>query len=178
ASDSVEAIQTRMEATGDVDVYLPIGGASVGDHDHMRRAFAGAGFEPIFEKVAVRPGKPTWFSQRGNQRVLGLPGNPASAMVCAHLFLSPLLGVDWSGKLLTGQLTKSLPANGPREHFMRARAEMAKTGAIDIDPAPNQDSSLLTPFLSCNALIRRLPNESARDSGDFIQILPIAAIIQ
>ena len=84
----------------DLDAYVTIGGASVGDHDHVPDAFAELGFETVFSRIAVKPGKPTWFAQRDKQRVLGLPGNPASAMVCAYLFLAPLLGHSWGNRLV------------------------------------------------------------------------------
>ena len=74
-------------------LIVPIGGASVGDHDHMRDAFLAAGATLHFERVAVKPGKPTWFGTLDGTPVLGLPGNPASAIVCAHLFLRRLMGV-------------------------------------------------------------------------------------
>ena len=90
ASDSLEAITSLIHKAKDADIIVPVGGASVGDHDYMRDAFKTCGLTSIFEKVAVRPGKPTWFgtlkSKTGDEQVvLGLPGNPASAVVCAHL---------------------------------------------------------------------------------------------
>lgn len=176
AADTMDSIQAHIEAA-DVDILLPIGGASVGAHDHMHAAFANSGFEAVFQKVAVRPGKPVWFSKSDDCLALGLPGNPASAIVCAHLFLAPLLGHDWRTELVTARLLKDVEANGPREHFMRARIQISDEGTLEIDPAPSQDSSLLRTFISCNALIRRLPNESAHITGQGIRALPIAPIV-
>ena len=177
AGDSVEAIETIIQNAHDIDVFVPIGGASVGDHDHMRTAFENKGFEPVFEKIAVRPGKPTWFSRSQDSLVLGLPGNPASAMVCAHLFLSQLLGHDWSSALVSGKLIKDIPANGPREHFMRARLEVLDKAELEVDPTINQDSSLLRPFLTCNALIRREPNAPASTAGSSVEAVVISSIL-
>lgn len=176
AADSMESIQAHIQAA-DVDILLPIGGASVGAHDHMHTAFGTSGFETIFHKVAVRPGKPVWFSKSDNGLALGLPGNPASAIVCAHLFLAPLLGHDWRTEMITAQLLKDVEENGPREHFMRARIQVSDEGALAIDPAPSQDSSLLRTFISCNALIRRLPNDTAQVAGQGVRVLPIAPIV-
>ncbi|HAQ75260.1 MAG TPA: molybdopterin molybdenumtransferase MoeA, partial [Hyphomonas sp.] len=86
ARDDPSDIRRRVEDAGNPDVFVPIGGASVGDHDHMKDVFGHLGFDPIFTKIAIKPGKPTWHSRRDHQYVLGLPGNPASALVCAHLF--------------------------------------------------------------------------------------------
>ena len=177
ASDSIESIQAHIDAA-DVDILLPIGGASVGDHDHMHAAFTDRSFEPVFKKIAVRPGKPTWFSRREKTLALGLPGNPASALVCAQLFLVPLLGVDWRTELISAALTHTLSDNGPREHFMRARIEINDDGELEVTPAPSQDSSLLSTFVHHNALIRRLVNEKAQNSGDKVRVLPIAPILQ
>lgn len=176
AGDRREDIIARIKARPDIDVFVPIGGASVGDHDHMKDAFAALGFETVFSKVAVRPGKPTWFSKRDSSVVLGLPGNPASALVCAHLFLAPLLGVSWADRITTGRLTASVSKNGAREHFVRSQATLTTNGAISISPYANQDSSLLHPFLSCNALLRRIPGAPALGTGDPADVLLIGPL--
>jgi molybdopterin molybdotransferase len=176
ATDSIASIHAHIDSA-DVDIFLPIGGASVGDHDHMRQAFKQRGFASVFEKIAVRPGKPTWFSRKDSVLTLGLPGNPASALVCANLFLSPLLGTDWRSNLVSARLTHSIGSNGPREHFMRARAEISDGGEIEVKAAPNQDSSLLSTFVHHNALLRRLPYESALETGALVRILPIGSIL-
>jgi len=176
AGDSIEAIQAHIDAAN-VDIIVPIGGASVGDHDHMQAAFSDRGFESVFQKIAVRPGKPTWFSRKDNCLALGLPGNPASAFVCAHLFLAPLLGHDWRTHLIPARLQSSLSANGPREHFMRARIEIDQSGALVIEPAPSQDSSLLRTFVKYNALIQRAPTDPERAAGDTVQALPLSRIL-
>ena len=167
AEDRMEAIRHSIDSAPGIDIFLPVGGASVGDHDLMRPAFAVEGFEPVFEKVAVRPGKPTWFSHRGEQRVLGLPGNPASALVCAHLFLRPLL--TGAGLVLTkARLAAALPANGPREHFMRAKIAVTDGGVLTAQAASNQDSSLISPFIASAGLIRRLPGAPEAETGQVV----------
>lgn len=177
ASDDLNAIKTHI-SRADVDILVPIGGASVGDHDHMRRAFDEMGFESVFEKIAVRPGKPTWYSRSETTRVLGLPGNPASSLVCAHLFLAPLLGYDLDRVETFGRLSRAIPANGPREHFMRAKASINHRGQVEIEPALDQDSSLLTPFLSSNALIRREPGASPQGVGDIVPLKLIGSLVE
>jgi len=176
ASDSEASIREHIAAAADIDLFVPIGGASVGDHDHMRAAFAAEGFTPVFQKIAVKPGKPTWFSSKGDTRVLGLPGNPASALVCAHLFLSTLLGADWTARQVTARLTKPLKDNGNREQFLRAVASLTPYGQIQAEAANNQDSSLLRPFLTCNALIRREIGADKKAIGDTVKILLIGPL--
>ncbi|RIJ24563.1 molybdopterin molybdenumtransferase MoeA [Henriciella barbarensis] len=170
AADTLDAIAQRIENARDIDVFLPVGGASVGDHDLMRPAFAEAGFESLFEKIAVRPGKPTWFSTRGDTRVLGLPGNPASALVCAQLFLKPLI-TGQRHSLTKAALACDLETNGPREHYMRAFASFTDDGRLTVDPAPDQDSSLIKPFVTSAALLRRLPNAPAKKRGELEDII-------
>ena len=173
AADSLESITALIHKAKDADIIVPVGGASVGDHDYMRDAFKACGLTSVFEKVAVRPGKPTWFGTIGEQIVLGLPGNPASATVCAHLFLKILMGSEEALSFAKAKLTKALPDNGPRETYMRAHAELSDTGQLNVTPFPRQDSSLLTPLTQANVLIR-LPKDSGPwNAGDVIDILPL-----
>lgn len=171
ARDSVDSILDSLSAAIDADIIVPVGGASVGDHDHMRSAFQQAGLSMIFEKVAVRPGKPTWFGARGDQHVLGLPGNPASAVVCAHVFLKPLLGVETSR--LSAKLNTPTAPNGPRESYLRAIANFDTSGQLCVSPLPAQDSGLMSPFLKANALLRLPANETPRKAGDIVEIIQI-----
>ena len=173
AEDRIDAICEKIDAADMIDILLPIGGASVGDHDHMRAAFAEMGFAPVFQKIAVKPGKPTWFSKREKQLVLGLPGNPASAFVCAHLFLRALIEGDPTLQTCPAHLSAPLPANGPRENFLRAIIELGDEGQIFVHPSSDQDSSLITPFLSAGALIRRLPSAPEAKAGERVEIVTL-----
>lgn len=170
APDDPDAIAARIKGAEGVDVFVPVGGASVGDHDHMKTVFATLGFTPLFAKVAVRPGKPTWLSQRATQLVLGLPGNPASALVCAHLFLRPLihhmLGLDTDAARVRARLSEAVTANGARESFLRGRLSQNESGERLVSVAENQDSSLLSPFVTANVLVQRHVNAPACAAGD------------
>jgi molybdopterin molybdotransferase len=160
------------------DVIVSIGGASVGDYDVVRTAFAAEGFEPIFEKIAVKPGKPTWFSKQGKRLALGLPGNPAAAMVTAQLFLRPLIdaltsaGPPASTHQRAHTIT-ALPTAGNREEYLRAVLIIDANGAAQVAAAENQDSSLLSPFLTANALIKRAPGAPAVAAGALVDIVPL-----
>ncbi|MEM5516196.1 molybdopterin molybdotransferase MoeA [Henriciella sp. AS95] len=170
APDRLDAISDAINRAKDIDIFLPVGGASVGDHDLMRPAFAGAGFQSVFEKIAVRPGKPTWFSRRDDAVTLGLPGNPASAFVCAWLFLKPLLTGE-PHRFTPARLSCDLRSNGPRTHFMRAAANIDASACVTVSPASSQDSSLISPFISGNALLMRKPNSPAQMAGELVDIL-------
>ncbi len=170
ASDSEDDIRGFFRRGAEADITIPVGGASVGDYDYVKSAFKKEGGEMRFSKVAVRPGKPTWCGKLGGARVIGLPGNPASAIVTAALFVQPLVrrlaGEQWAAPFLKARLTAPVEANGDRESYLRAEE---KDGAIT--PAPNQDSSLLLPFASANALIRRPVNAPALEVGEEVEFV-------
>ncbi len=173
AGDTVEKIRRLIDASDEADLILPIGGASVGDYDYMKTAFQDAGAEILFSGIAVRPGKPTWFARKGQQRVLGLPGNPASAFVCAHLFLKALLSktAGPTGNF-SARLETDMPAGGFRETYYRAVARRSDA-AHSVSPLPDQDSSLLRPLQTANCLIRRLPNTPAASVGEEVECLDL-----
>jgi molybdopterin molybdotransferase len=177
AHDDEADVRRRIDTP--CDVVVPIGGASVGDYDVVRTAFAADGFTPIFEKVAVKPGKPTWFSEHSKRLALGLPGNPAAAMVTAQLFLRPLIdaltSADPSPRPPQRARTASpLPAAGNREEYLRAVLSIGVDGAARVAAAENQDSSLLSPFLTANALIRRPPGAPPAAAGDLVEIVVLS----
>lgn len=172
--DDPAQVRARLETASGLDLLVTIGGASVGDHDHLRRVFAEMGGELIFEKIAIKPGKPTWFGRLGSTLVLGLPGNPVSAMVMARLCLKPLMqalqGQSVPQFFSSARLSAELSANGPRENMVRARLE-AQTGTIA--PLTNQDSSAMSALVAANALIRRPSNAPAAAIGDAVEFLPL-----
>ena len=158
------------------DLVVTLGGASVGDHDLVKPAMATLGLALAVESVAVRPGKPTWFGTLADGRaVLGLPGNPASSMVCAELFLKPILrtmmGVDPALPTIAARAASPLPANGGREHWMRARLGYGADGALTAQAFGDQDSSLVTVFAGADALIRRAIGAPAIEAGGVVEVL-------
>ncbi|MEQ8935824.1 MAG: molybdopterin molybdotransferase MoeA [Amphiplicatus sp.] len=178
ASDDPSSIRTLIERARDADVLVPIGGASVGEHDHARAVFSQAGGKLIFEKIAVRPGKPTWFGALDKTLVLGLPGNPASAIVCAALFLRPLIGKmlaadDSYGKRVKAVLDGSLSANGPRETYLRGKARYDDKARLTVAPSADQDSSLLGVLAAADVLMRRPPHAPAAERGDLVECILI-----
>lgn len=159
------------------DLLLLVGGASVGDHDHARPALLRLGLAMKVGKVAVRPGKPTWFGVTPQGPVLGLPGNPASALVCAHLFLKPLLlamqGRQAQPRFLRAHLAKALPANGGREHYLRSALAADGEGRLIVRAFEDQDSSLVSIFAAANALIRLAPDTPAAEEGALMDVFPL-----
>jgi molybdopterin molybdotransferase len=158
------------------DLLVTIGGASVGDHDRIKPALRSIGAELKVEGCAMRPGKPVWFATLPDGRIiLGLPGNPASALVCAELFLAPLLatlqGAKAAPSTATAILAEGLPPNGPRDHYMRAVVETGVDGQARVRPFPNQDSSLVTVMAASEILVRRPPFAPAAEAGDPVEVV-------
>lgn len=174
--DTMEAtVQALRDAEG--DLVVTVGGASVGDHDLVRGAAEALGLSLKVASVNVRPGKPTFFGVLSDgRRLLGLPGNPASAMVCAELFLKPILaaylGAEPNLRMLAARVEAPLPANGPREHWMRAKLSYGG-GFITVRPYRDQDSSLVSVFAVSDALVRRAGGAPAVEAGETVEVLPL-----
>ncbi|WP_372781953.1 gephyrin-like molybdotransferase Glp [Phenylobacterium sp.] len=175
--DELEAVIAAL-TDADADLVVTVGGASVGDHDLVRAAAQALGLSLRVESVNVRPGKPTFFGVLGDgRRLLGLPGNPASAFVCAEMFLKPILsayqGAATDPVTITARLAHDLPANGSREHWMRAKLAYAD-GGVTVTPYRDQDSSLVSVFAASDALLRRLAGAEAAPAGTVVEALPLS----
>lgn len=173
ARDTLSSLRTAFDLARGADLVITVGGASVGDHDLVAEAAEASGLERAFYKVAMRPGKPLMAGRMGEAAMVGLPGNPVSAMVCGEIFVQPMiramLGLEpGPGPVRQAPLARALPANGPREHYMRASFEDGRIAAFD-----RQDSSLLTVLAQANTLLIRPPNDPARDVGDLVSYLPV-----
>ena len=173
ARDTLESLAFCLKLAQGADLILTIGGASVGDHDLVGQAAGLAGMEQAFYKVAMRPGKPLMAGRLGVAVMIGLPGNPVSAMVCGHVFVAPviraMLGLPaCATPRQTAVLAAALPANGSREHYLRARHTPDGVTAFD-----KQDSSLLTVLSAADCLIVQPADDGPRAVGDMVQIIPI-----
>jgi molybdopterin molybdotransferase len=176
AKDEPESLVTLARAGKAADILLTIGGASVGERDLVASALRTEGLELDFWKVAMRPGKPLLYGRLGNQRVLGLPGNPVSAFVAALVFLVPMLermlGVRQKAPLRPeAVLGEALQANGEREHYMGAMSEW-RDGTRIVVPLPSQDSSLVAALARADCLIVRPPLAPALPAGAHVRVLP------
>ncbi|SFH97807.1 gephyrin-like molybdotransferase Glp [Albimonas pacifica] len=178
ARDTMESLAAAFASVADADLVVTLGGASVGDHDLVGRAAAEAGLSLDFWKVNMRPGKPLMAGRLpGGRPLLGLPGNPVSAMVCAQLFLLPavdaLAGLPAAApRRLPARLVEGVGANGPREHFARARLEPGPDG-LGVRVLGRQDSSLLSVLAEADALAVLAPNAPAMAAGEAIEVIPL-----
>ena len=174
ARDNRAALEMAFSLVDDADLLLTIGGASVGDHDLVGEVAAGLGMQRSFYKIAIRPGKPLMAGRLANgAMMIGLPGNPVSAMVCGHVFVLPvlraMLGLGAApAPEHRAPLAAPVGPNGPRQHYMRARLDNGTLTVFD-----NQDSSLLSVLARANALAIRPPNDPAQPAGSELAYLPI-----
>ncbi len=171
--DDPDMIARAMESAS-ADIIVVLGGASRGDRDHGRAAFAPLGLEIAFADVAMKPGKPVWYGKAGARHILGLPGNPTAALTTARLFLSPLITC-----LLGGNVSDALPwqllpalglieANGPREAFL-----CAATSFRGVELSDRQDASGQARLAQANALVRRPANAPPVLPGMPVPTLPL-----
>ena len=173
ARDRAESLETALNLAQDADLIVTIGGASVGDHDLVGQVAQGAGLERSFYKIAMRPGKPLMAGRLGGSALVGLPGNPVSAMVCGHIFILPMLRVmagfpPEAPILRRATLSEDLPENGPREHYMRAVRDGETIHAFN-----DQDSAMLGLLSRADALIRRPANDPARTRGEIVDYVAL-----
>jgi molybdopterin molybdotransferase len=158
-----------------LDVLITLGGASVGDHDIVREVLVDRGMDLDFWKIAMRPGKPLMFGRIGPMRVLGLPGNPVSSLVCALLFLKPLiqslLGLELADETEAAELGGPVRQNDRRQDYIRASLVDLPDGRRIATPLPRQDSSMLSTFAHAICLIVRPPFAEGAASGAACRIL-------
>lgn len=177
ARDELEALRAAISRAEPLDMLVTSGGVSVGDHDLMRKALQSDDFRLAFHKIAMRPGKPLLFGRIGaNQRlpVLGLPGNPVSAMVCAVLFLGPALarlqGLPGDAPAtVSARLGADLKENDSREDYLRA----VLSPDFVATPFPKQDSGMISSLAQANALIVRPPHAPAAPAGTLVRAIPL-----
>jgi molybdopterin molybdotransferase len=173
ARDTESLLKIAFGLAEGADLVITIGGASVGDHDLVGPVAQSLGMERSFYKVLMRPGKPLMAGRMGDVAMVGLPGNPVSAMICGVIFILPMirmmlgLGTELP-PLQSAPLAADLGPNGGREHYVRAIVENGKVTVFD-----NQDSSLLSVLAQANALVVRQPDEPAVKAGQDVHYLPI-----
>lgn len=177
AEDDLATVTAAIEdALATSDVLLTIGGVSVGDHDVVKDALERAGCSLDAWKVAIRPGKPIVFGRRGDTLILGLPGNPASAMVTFGLFGVPVLrgmrGLsEWRARRRTARLVGDVPSPKGRRPFLRATLD-----GDSVHCAPNQASGATTATATSNALVTLPADSPGARAGDLVEVVPFAEI--
>jgi molybdopterin molybdotransferase len=178
ALDTEEDLRAKAAPAKEADIFLTIGGASVGDHDLIQKVLVKDGLDVDFWKIAQKPGKPLIFGRFGDVPMLGLPGNPVSALVCAQLYLKPSLfaiqgapSAKNANELRSAVLGKDLPENGPRQDHVRATLEVTSVGELVAHPGQGQGSGHLAALAKADCLIIRKPGAPAAAKGNRVAVL-------
>lgn len=180
ARDDLESLRDALHRAdaAQADILVTLGGASVGEHDLVRTAFETEGLELGLWRIAMRPGKPLMHGRVGPRGMvlLGLPGNPVSALVCAHVFLYPLVRRSCGApeplrdRLEWGRVGCALPENDERQDYLRAELHVGTEGPV-VTPFTVQDSSMLSLLARADALLIRAPHAPAAAVGDACRFL-------
>jgi molybdopterin molybdotransferase len=182
APDNKATLRTMMERAADVDILVTTGGVSVGDHDHLKEVLGDLGLDLAFHRIAMRPGKPLLFGHirtpKGTTPVMGLPGNPVAAMICAMMFLGPALAAMQGlpgdpPNVGTARLGTALKANDQREDYLRSQLASGSDGIPVATPFPVQDSAMVSALARADALVIRPPFAPAANAGDLVPIVTL-----
>ncbi|MDY0883045.1 gephyrin-like molybdotransferase Glp [Dongia soli] len=175
APDQPERLSAMIDGARGCDLLVTIGGASVGDYDLVQRILQEKGIQLDFWKIAMRPGKPVMFGRLGDLKVIGLPGNPTSALVTALLFVRPaiarMLGQEDRIATEYAALGRDLPANDLRQDYLRASLTRDEDGRLIATPFNLQDSSLISLLAKADALVLRPPHAPAAVTGSEVEII-------
>jgi molybdopterin molybdotransferase len=172
--ESLQAASTRAEGA---DLFITIGGASVGDHDLIQSALGETGLAIDFWRIAMRPGKPLIFGRFRETAMLGLPGNPVSSLVCGLVFVVPavraLLGLSTEGPgVEAAVLGCDVAENDEREDYLRAAYSRNSAGPPCATPYEKQDSSMLSVLTMAECLVVRPPHAPAARAGAAVEVIP------
>ena len=177
ARDDPADLAARLAAAKGLDLLVTSGGASVGEHDLVRRVGGDAGLALDFWQIAMRPGKPLIFGRLGDVPLLGLPGNPVSAAACGIVFLRGAVrrmqGLDPALPLTTARLARPLPEGIERQDYQRAR----RLGNGLIETALRQDSSMLATLAKADVLVVRPPRAPALEAGAVVTLIDLETVL-
>jgi molybdopterin molybdotransferase len=178
ASDDEGSLRALAAGARGADMLVTLGGASVGDHDLVRKVLGQDGLDLNFWRIAMRPGKPLLFGHIAGTPMMGMPGNPVSSLVCGLVYLRPairaMLGLDPHATTLPARLGRDLPANDLRQDYLRASAQINESGETIVTPFEKQDSSMLSRLARADCLVLRPPEAAPAKAGDRVEILPLS----
>jgi len=175
ARDNSEDLIKNIKKGKKLDLFVTIGGASVGKYDLIHKSLLNQGFTLDFWKLAMQPGKPLMFGTNKNTSIIGLPGNPVSALVCSEIFLKKavyaLQGIKHKDTILIATLDNDLNKNGSRRHYLRGKLYFDhKKNKMIVKSLNNQDSASLLPYSEANSLIILEPNEKKLRKGSKVKV--------
>jgi molybdopterin molybdotransferase len=178
AEDNEASLLEKIKGAEGADLMVTIGGASVGDYDLIQKVLGKEGLEVDFWKIAMKPGKPFISGQINGMPLMGLPGNPTSALVCAILYMQPALSVLSGAEKKESQhtyematLQSPLPSNTKRQNYIRAYLSHDSQNNLIVEAHSRQDSSMLSVLSHSNAMVVREPDAPAASAGERVPVL-------
>jgi molybdopterin molybdotransferase len=178
--DDPDAVEAALRAaSAEAELLVVSGGVSVGSHDHVRGAIERLG-DLTFWRISVQPGKPLAFGQIAGRPVVGLPGNPVSALITFELFCRPLLramlGLAGDGRArLSVRLVERMAKDPARRAYLRVMVARVDDG-YEARAAGGQQSSQLRPMAMANALLIVPEGEPAGEPGRTYQALLLGSV--
>ena len=177
AEDSIKSLKSKLRKGLKFNMIVTIGGASVGDYDLVHKSLDELNFKLNFWKIKMRPGKPLMFGEAYNTPILGLPGNPVSSIVCCHLFLKQsilkLQNYEYQDNITELKLSKDMPSNGDREHYVRGYVSKNSKNQYYATPLNNQDSASLSSLSMAEILIIRKPKEKKSLKNSYVKTISL-----
>ena len=175
AEDNAIELSKKIGKTNKCDLFVTIGGASVGKYDLTHSSLIKMGFKLDFWKIAMQPGKPMMFGSRKNTFVIGLPGNPVSALICSEIFLKKaiyaLQGIKHEGFIINAILDNDIAPTSFRKQYLRGNLYFdKKIGEMRVKLLKNQDSASLLPFSKSNSLIMIDPHSKKHEKGSKVKV--------
>lgn len=175
-ADEADVVRKALRSAAETcDLVVTSGGVSVGPRDHVRAVIEADG-ELDFWRVAIQPGKPLAVGRIGGTPIIGLPGNPVSALVTFELFVRPfvrsLAGLDGDGRIHLRATSSARLAKDPsRRAFMRVVVSAGADGVLVAEPAGGQMSSQLRPMADANALMVVPDGADAAEPGGTYEVI-------
>jgi molybdopterin molybdotransferase len=179
AGDDTEELKKQIKQAAEAsDVLVTSGGVSMGVYDFMKTALKELGAEIFFERVALRPGKPTVFARLGETLIFGLPGNPVSVAVTFNLFaraaLRKMQGARQTGLIEgTAVLARAVKGSADRESYLPAILRTDEQGIFLAEPLKWGGSSDFVAFARATALIRVPAGVKAIGAGERVMIVKL-----
>ena len=172
--------QCLAKASSEQDVLISSGGVSVGEEDHIKHAVSSLGQLNLW-RVAIQPGKPLAFGVVGSTPWIGLPGNPAAALITALIIARPALlhaqgAIDYSHASLPIPAGFERKKARPRQQYLHARLVLQKNGQLHAEIHPQQSSAMLSAASWAEGLVIIEPQQSV-SQGDLVTFIPFTSLL-
>jgi len=173
SSDTMESLTSAIKSALNADIIITSGGISMGDKDFTKEAFTHSGMTLHFDKVDIKPGKPTAFGTIGETVIINLPGNPLASMVNYEMFVRAAIR-KMSG--MNAFYHHTISTKMKEDFTLRAGKHTVRLGTFDGNtfmPFTKQLPGMISPLEQANAMLITTPDIAILEKGKTVKILPI-----